>query len=71
MLSQPLTCFSAENYKALLLVDIEDYLSEEEITKLRVDIEIRGLSLITVADWYNKDKLHSTNYLNNSTFEEW
>lgn len=70
-LNQPLTCFSAENYKALLLVDIEDYLSEEEITKLRVDIETRGLSLIVVADWYNKEKIEKTNYFNTGTFEEW
>ena len=70
-LNQPLTCFDAKNYKALLLVDIEDYLSEEEITKLRIDIEVRGLSLIAVADWYNKDKLENTNYLNTGTFEDW
>ena len=70
-LNQPLTCFSAENYKALLLVDIEDYLSEEEITKLRVDVETRGLSLIVVADWYNKEKIEKTNYFNTGTFEEW
>jgi len=55
----------------LLLVDIEDYLSEQEITKLRIDIEARGLSLIVVADWYNKEKLANTNYLNTGTFEDW
>ena len=70
-LNQPLTCFQAENYKALLLVDIEDYLSKEEISKLRADIETRGLSLIVVADWYNKEKIDKTNYFNTGTFEDW
>jgi len=45
---------SASNYKALLLVDIEDYLSETEMSKVRRDVEVEGLSLIVVADWYNK-----------------
>ena len=54
----------------MLLVDIEDYLSEEEITKLRVDIEVRGLSLVAIADWYNQDKIASTNYFNTGTFED-
>ena len=35
ILNQPLTCFDAGNYKSLLLVDIEDYLSEQEIAKVR------------------------------------
>jgi len=71
ILNQPLTCFEAENYGALLLVDIEDYLSEQEITKLRRDVEIHGLSLIVLADWYNKEKLTRTSYPNTGTFERW
>ena len=59
------------NYKALLLVDIEDYLSEEEIKKVRIDAEVRGLSLIVIADWYNKEKIEKTRYFNTGTFEEW
>ena len=52
-------------------MDIEDFLSAEEIMKLRVDVETRGLSLIVVADWYNKEKIEKTNYFNTGTFEEW
>ena len=66
-----MTCFSADNYKVLILADIEDYLSEEEILKLRVDVESKSLSLIVVADWYNKEKLEKTNYVNSNTFEYW
>ena len=53
------------------MVDIEDYLSEMEITKLRVDVETRGLSLIVVADWYNSEKLSKASYPNEGTFEDW
>jgi len=36
-----------------MIIDIEDFFGKEEILKLRRDVEIRGLSLIVVADWYN------------------
>lgn len=51
--SQPFTCIEATNYGALLLIDIEDYLSEDEIRSIRFNLETNGLSLIIVADWYN------------------
>lgn len=38
---------------------------------MRADVEVRGLSLIVVADWYNKEKIEKTNYFNTGTFEEW
>ena len=66
-----MTCFDADNYKALMLIDIEDYLSDVEILKLREDIETKELSLIVVADWYNKEKIKSKKYFNIVTFEEW
>lgn len=71
VLYQPLTCFDADNYKVLMLVDIEDYLSDTEMLKLREDIETKQLSLIVVADWYNKEKIESKKYFNIVTFEEW
>ena len=40
-----------------MLVDTEDYLSDTEMLKLREDIETKQLSLIVVADWYNKEKI--------------
>ena len=54
-----------------MLVDIEDYLSEAEIKKVREDVETKELSLIVVADWYNKEKIQSKKYFNNNTFEDW
>jgi len=35
ILTNPYTCFDALNYGALLIVDIEDYLSVSEMEKLR------------------------------------
>lgn len=54
VLSDPFTCFDANNYGALLLVDPEDYFGQEEVVKLRDDIESNGLSIIVLADWYNQ-----------------
>jgi len=71
ILTQGFTCFAAENYKALLLIDPEDYFSTEEILKLRQDIETKDLSLIVVGDWYNAEKLSKKRYYNIVTFEEW
>jgi len=53
VLQDPFTCFDAQNYGALLVVDTEDYFSEAEILKLREDIEEHQLSVVVVADWYN------------------
>ena len=54
VLTDPFTCFNAENYGALLIVDPEDYFSEAEILKLRQDVE-NGLSLVVIGDWYNEE----------------
>ncbi len=53
VLTENFGCFDARNYKTLMIIDPEDYFSEQEILKLRQDIEYRGLSLIVIADWYN------------------
>jgi membrane-bound transcription factor site-1 protease len=71
ILTQSWTCFNAENYKALMIVDIEDFFSQKEITKLQSDLETRGLSLIIVADWYNNEAVQEQAYFNQITFEKW
>ena len=57
IMSVPFNCITAENYAALLLIDIEDFLSEDEIISIRYNIEMKGMSLMVVADWYNLDRL--------------
>lgn len=49
------TCFDAENYGALLMVDLEDELGEGEKIKLEEDVYEKGLSLVVFADWYSED----------------
>lgn len=71
ILTEPFTCFDAENYGALLVVDPEDYFSGAEITKLRRDIEQLDLSLIVLADWYSQPLLEQSSFYNNNTFEVW
>jgi len=39
ILTESFTCFDANNYKVLLIIDPEDYFNENEIRKLRYDIE--------------------------------
>lgn len=55
----------------MLLIDIEDYLSEAEIVSIRYNVEMKGLSLLIVADWYNEERLWQKKYFNIVTFEEW
>jgi membrane-bound transcription factor site-1 protease len=53
ILAQPITCVDASNYGVLLLIDVEDFFSEDEIQAIRYNVEVKGLSLIVAADWYN------------------
>lgn len=49
--------FDAEHYGALLVVDPEAELGQEEKTKLELDVKERGLSLVVFADWYSEDMM--------------
>lgn len=46
VLGSPFTCFDATQYGALLMVDLEDEFFPEEVEKLRVDVEQKGLSVV-------------------------
>lgn len=52
VLGTPFTCFDAEQYGTLVIVDPEEEYFPEEITKLKEDVD-RGLSVVVFADWYN------------------
>jgi membrane-bound transcription factor site-1 protease len=39
ILNERFSCFNANNYKVLMIVDPEDYMAREEIEKLRDDFE--------------------------------
>lgn len=46
VLGAPFTCLDASQYGALLLVDLEDEFFPEEVEKLKLDVEQKGLSLV-------------------------
>lgn len=70
-LGSPLTCFDAQQYGTLLLVDLEDEYFEEEIKKLRDDVVNSGLSLAVFADWYNVDTMVKMRFFDDNTRSWW
>lgn len=54
-----------------MIIDSEDYFTQEEILKVRNDIEYKELSLIVIAEWYNKELMTKNKFFNNNTFELW
>ena len=71
VLTESYMCFNSSNYKVLMIIDPEDYFSGNEIIKLRNDFEEKGLSLVVVADWYNRELMGRNRFFNNNTFELW
>lgn len=71
VLGEPWTCFDAQNYGALLVVDPEEELWEEEQRKLEKDIRVNGLSLVVLADWYNVDVMKRLRFDDQNTRQQW
>jgi len=71
VLGSPFTCFDAKNYGALLLVDLEEEYSEDEIAKLERDVREKGLGLFVAADWYSVSQMKSMKFLDDNTHYEW
>ncbi|KAH0723033.1 hypothetical protein KY290_005701 [Solanum tuberosum] len=70
-LGSPLTCFDANQYGTLLLVDLEDEYFLEEIKKLRDDVINSGLCLAVFADWYNVDAMIKMRFFDGNTHSWW
>ena len=49
VLGQAYTCFDASQYGTLLIVDPEEEFHKEEISKLKEDVEEKGLSVVLLA----------------------
>ncbi len=71
VLGEPWTCFAATNYAALLVVDPEEELWEQEQRKLEGDITEHGLSLLVLADWYNVDLMKKLRFQDQNTQQQW
>nr|XP_016477680.1 PREDICTED: subtilisin-like protease SBT6.1 [Nicotiana tabacum] len=70
-LGSPLTCFDANQYGTLLLVDLEDEYFPEEIKKLRDDVITSGLGLAVFADWYNVNAMVKMRFFDGNTHSWW
>lgn len=70
-LGSPFTCFDANQYGTLLLVDLEDEYFVEEMKKLKDDIMISGLGLAVFADWYNVDSMMKMKFFDDNTRSWW
>ncbi|XP_071817777.1 membrane-bound transcription factor site-1 protease-like [Apostichopus japonicus] len=70
VLGSPFTCFDAEQYGTLLIVDPEEEYFPEEITKLRRDVD-NGLSVIIFADWYNTTVMKKVKFFDENTRQWW
>ncbi|XP_057501342.1 subtilisin-like protease SBT6.1 isoform X1 [Actinidia eriantha] len=70
-LGSPFTCFDANQYGTLLLVDLEDEYFPEEINKLRDDIINTGLGLAVFAEWYNVDTMVKMRFFDDNTRSWW
>ncbi|CAI8016901.1 Membrane-bound transcription factor site-1 protease [Geodia barretti] len=71
VLGSPFTCFDATQYGALLLVDSEEEFFPDEISKLKLDVEERGLSLVVFADWYNSEVMKKIKFYDENTRQWW
>eukprot|EP00051_Salpingoeca_urceolata_P025354 m.452370 g.452370 ORF g.452370 m.452370 type:complete len:1062 (+) comp20325_c5_seq5:2002-5187(+) len=71
VLGDPLTCFDARDYGALLIVDSEEEFFPEEISKLERDVQEFGLSVIVVADWYNRHVMEEIKFFDQNTCNWW
>ncbi|XP_062090783.1 subtilisin-like protease SBT6.1 [Humulus lupulus] len=70
-LGSPLTCFDAQQYGTLLLVDLEDEYFPEEIEKLRDDVINTGLGLAVFGEWYNVDTMVKMRFFDDNTRSWW
>ncbi|PKA67192.1 membrane-bound transcription factor site-1 protease [Apostasia shenzhenica] len=70
-LGSPFTCFDANHYGTLLMVDLEDEYFREEIDKLRDDIVNGGLGLAVFAEWYNINSMVKMRFFDDNTRSWW
>ena len=71
ILSDDCTTFDGTLYSAILLIDVEDEFTNEEISKLTTDVNTHGLGIIIFADWYNKDIMKKSSFRDDNTREIW
>lgn len=71
LLNKDLTQFDARQYGTLLIVDPEEEYTMAERSKLQMDVEKKGLSVIVFADWYDTDVMKKIKFLDDNTHTTW
>ncbi len=71
ILGSPLTCFDAEQYGVLLIVDSEEEFYAEEVAKLETDVKEKGMGLAVFADWYDLDTIRDMRFYDDNTRTWW
>lgn len=71
VLGTPFTCFDAENYGVLIIADPEEEYFPNEILKLQNDVIKHKLSVIVLADWYNRDVMKKIQFFDENTRRWW
>ena len=71
ILGSPLTCFDAEQYGMLLVVDSEEEFYAEEVAKLETDVKEKGMGLAIFADWYDLDTIRDMRFYDDNTRTWW
>ncbi|XP_002164301.2 membrane-bound transcription factor site-1 protease isoform X1 [Hydra vulgaris] len=71
VLGLPFTCFNANDYGVLLIIDPEEEYFDEEIVKLTKDIFHNKLSVIVVGEWYNVKVMDKIQFYDENTRQWW
>ena len=65
------TCFDANQYGAMFLIDSEDMNSRRERRKLQCDVSSHGLGLVVVGEWYNEKAQADAAFYDDNTKRWW
>ena len=71
ILSSPATCFDANEYGAMMIVDSEEEFYPEEIEKIFIDVTSKGMGLIVFSEWYDSDMISKLRFYDDNTRSWW
>jgi len=67
VLGSPFTCFDAQQYGVLMIVDPEEEFFAEEVLKLQMDILKKKLSVIVISEWYDLQIMNKVRFFDENT----
>lgn len=67
VLGRPFTCFDAQRYGTLMLVDSEEEYYSEEVHKLQADVAELGMGLLVFGEWYNRAMMEKMRFYDDNT----